>query len=93
MICIQTGVEKGQNILSDRKIKYYFKGRSTRSQHWFDLGPNWIEGNFLTRDPEFFTRFYQKHIPGQSNKYWPEFSVLIGNAKKVKLNSIWMPLH
>ena len=43
----------------------------------------------MTREPEFLKRLYQKHIPGQADKYYILFYVPIGTAKeKVKFNII-----
>ena len=30
-----------------------FQGWSVRSQHWFNLDPDFIEDNFMTREPDF----------------------------------------
>ena len=33
----------------NNKGKFKFQGQSARSQQWFDLDLDWIEGNFSTR--------------------------------------------
>ena len=36
------------------KAKFKFQGQSARSQRWFDLDFDWIELNFITREPDFY---------------------------------------
>ena len=57
----------------ESKLMYQFQGKCERSQHWIHLDPDWIEDNFMTRDPESFIILYLKLIPGQTNKYWLNF--------------------
>ena len=59
-----------------------FKGKPTRWQIWFKLDTDSIEGNVMTGEPYFFIRIYQKHIPGQADKYWITFYVSIWIAKQ-----------
>ena len=37
--------------------QYHFQGKSTRSQHWFNLDPDYIEEIFMTREPDF-SKYY-----------------------------------
>ena len=39
----------------------------------------------MTREPDLFKGLYQKHILGQSDKYWITFSVTIGISKEPSL--------
>ena len=48
MIQSQTVVDKDKDSSTGHKIKYSFQGKSTRSQHWFKLDPEWIY-NFSQR--------------------------------------------
>ena len=41
------------------EAKFKFKGQYARSQRWFDLGFDWIEVNFSTRDSGFYTIFFK----------------------------------
>ena len=34
------------------EAKFNFQGKSARSQQWFDLGFDWIEVIFSTREPD-----------------------------------------
>ena len=64
------------------------------SQHWFKLYPHWIEQNFLTRNPGFFKRLYQQHIPVHADKYWIVFMCKQEAQKnQVKFNSILIPQY
>ena len=42
------------------KAKFKFQDQSTRSQWWFDLGLDWIEVNFSTRELDFFKETFSK---------------------------------
>ena len=35
------------------EAKFKFQGLPVRSQRWFDLDFDWVEVNFITRDPDF----------------------------------------
>ena len=56
-------------------ITYQFKGQYSRLQHWFNIDTEWIEYNFMKKEPNIFKWLYLKHIPGQTNKYW--FTTLV----------------
>ena len=43
-----------------------FQGKSARSNHWFDIDIEWVEGNFSTREPQFYKRLFQRNIEGQA---------------------------
>ena len=63
----KTKVNKGKNI-SNSKETYLFQGQSEISKHWFDIDNDWIEDNFMTREPESFKRLLQRYIEFQSGK-------------------------
>ena len=42
-------IEANENI---NEAKFKFQGQSARSQHWFDLGYDWIEENIITHGPD-----------------------------------------
>ena len=50
--------------------KYNFQGQSSISIHWFDINHEWLEENFMTREPYFYKNYIkqvvgfvrQKHI-------------------------------
>ena len=33
--------------------QYNFQGNYSRSEHWFDIDPDYINDNFITREPNF----------------------------------------
>ena len=37
----------------EHKREYLFQGKSARSKHWFDLDIEWVEENFIIREPQF----------------------------------------
>ena len=45
--------KKGKPIAEESEAQYQFQGKSARSQYLFDTDPDWIEDNFMTRDPDF----------------------------------------
>ena len=51
-------------------------------KHWFDIDLDWIKYNFMTREPEFLMRPFQRNIQGQARKKLPTFTVLIGISKE-----------
>ena len=62
------------------KIKYLFQGQSAKSQHWFKLGPEWIEV-FFDQGAVFLQKALSKNIPGLADKDWITFSVPIRSTK------------
>ena len=63
--------------------KFKFQGQSARSQIWFDLDLDWIEINFISREPDFYKKLFQSHDDMQDNNNFKTFQVPIGNAKCV----------
>ena len=43
------------------EAKFKFQDQSARSQRWFDLGFNWIEVNFSTREPDLYKKICQRY--------------------------------
>ena len=41
------------------EAKFKLQGQSARSQLWFDLDFDWIEVNFITREPDFYKTFFK----------------------------------
>ena len=39
--------------------KFKLQGQSVRSHPWFDLDFDWIEVNFITREPDFYKKLFQ----------------------------------
>ena len=64
--------------------KFKFQGQSIRSQHWFDLDFDWIEVNFSTRDPGFYSKIYHRHDKTQDINKFKMFKVPIRNIKCVE---------
>ena len=64
--------------------KFKFQGQSGRSRLWFDLDLDWIDMNFITREPNFYKKLFQSHKNEQDTKTFKTFQVPIGNAKVVK---------
>ena len=76
----KTEVEEAHNN-SKKKCKYYFQGKSERSQRWFDIDLDWLKYNFMTMEPEFYKHMFQCKIEGQSVIEILKFPVPIGNEK------------
>ena len=66
---------------SKKKIRYYFKVRSSRSQSWFALDLKRLKTNFKTRKPEFYKCIFQLNIEGHVDSEAFKFSVTIGDKK------------
>ena len=64
--------------------KFKFQGQSGRSRLWFDIGLDWININFSTREPDFYQKLFQSHDNDQNTDTFRTFQVPIGNAKVVK---------
>ena len=43
------------------EAKFKFQGQYARSQSWFYLDFDWIEVNFITREPDFYRKLCQSH--------------------------------
>ena len=61
--------------------KFKFQSQSERSQRWFDLDFDWIEVNFITREPDFYYKLFQSHDGSQETNTFKSFQVPIGNTK------------
>ena len=61
-----------------------FQGQSARSHLWFDLDLDWIDMNFSTREPDFYTKLFQSHDNKKDKDTFNTFQVTIVNAKVVK---------
>ena len=55
------------------EAKFKFQGQSERSQIWFDLDLDWIEINFITREPDFYKKLFQSHNNTQDNSTFKNF--------------------
>ena len=48
-------------VATDRntnEAKFKFQGLSERSQRWFDIDLDWVEVNFITREPDFYKKLF-----------------------------------
>ena len=63
------------------KRKYLFQGQSAKSKYCFDIDIEWVEGNFSTREPQFYKRLFQTKIKDQSGIPYTIFPVPIENVK------------
>ena len=72
------------------EAKFNFQGQSARSQHWFDLGFDWIEVNFSTNEPYLYKKLFQSHDNTQDTNTLKLFQVSIGNSKCVENSSFTM---
>ena len=70
-------VRRGKN----HQETYFFQGQSTISKHWFDIDLEWVEDNFMTREPDF-SRVCLNSTMKANLKKIPIFPVTIGNAKE-----------
>ena len=62
------------------EAKFKFQGQSARSQHSFDLEFDWIEVNFITCEPDFYKKLFQRHDDTQDKNSFKLFQVPIGNS-------------
>ena len=60
------------------EAKFKFQVISARSQIWFDLGLDWIEINFSTRETYFYKKPFQSHDDTQV-KMAPQLSSIVKN--------------
>ena len=37
--------------------KYNFQGKPARKKHWFDLDHEWLQEDFITREPDFYKNY------------------------------------
>ena len=66
------------------EAKFKFQGQYTISQRWFNLGFDYIEINFSTREPDFYKKVLQIHDNTQDTNTLKLFQVTIGNSKCVE---------
>ena len=78
MICQRESDAKKEK---ENTKKYNFQGQSARSRRWFDLDHEWLDENFSTRKPYFYSRLYQNKFRGDDKKTYQKFGVLIIHAK------------
>ena len=72
--------------------KFKFQGQYARSQRWFDLDFDCIEEEFITSEPDFYRKIFQRHEDTQDINIVQIFEVPIGNSKCVeKLSFTVMP--
>ena len=74
-------------ITEDRnknEAKFKFQGQYARSQRWFDLGFDYIEVNFSTREPDLYKKLVQRHDDTPDKNIFKIYPVRIGNAKCVE---------
>ena len=46
---------------NNHEAKFKFQVQLEISQRWFDLDFDWIEGNFSTRESDFYKKLFQSH--------------------------------
>ena len=63
---------------------FKLQGQSAISQRWFDLDLDWIEVNFITREPDFYKETFSKHDDTQDINTFKSCQVTIVNAKCVE---------
>ena len=64
----------------EKNKKYNFQGQLAESRRWFDLDHEWLEENFMSREPNFYRIFYKKI--GVDDTKTSQICVLpIGNSK------------
>ena len=76
-----TELQEGE-ILPKTTETYSFKGHSEISKHWFDIDLEWMEDNFMTREPELCKRLFQRNIESQYEKNFQHFQSFLGIQKK-----------
>ena len=66
------------------EAKFKFQGQSVRSQRWFDPEFDWIEVNFIPREPDLYKKLFQSHGYTQDKNTFKRFQVPIGNENCVE---------
>ena len=66
------------------EAKFKFQGQSATSQPWFNVVFDWIEVNFSTREPDFYTKLFLSHDDTQDKNTFKLFQYPIGNSKYVE---------
>ena len=72
MKCFATDKNKNE-------AKFKFQGKLARSQLWFDFDLDWIEINFITREPDLYKKKFQSHDDTQDGNTFKSFQVPIRN--------------
>ena len=67
------------------EAKFKFQGQYARSQRLFDIDFDWIEVNFITREPDFHKKLLENHNDSQDTNTFKIFQVTIGNSKCVEI--------
>ena len=49
----QQKMSKKEKFPEKSEPQYHFQGQSSGSQHWFYIDTDWVEENFMTREPDF----------------------------------------
>ena len=68
-----------QNKKTEKPKKYLFQGQSARSKRWFDIDIDWLEEEFIKREPQFYKKLFQSNIQGQAGSKYPIFLDIIVN--------------
>ena len=51
MVCRRDLDDKKEN---DKTKIFNFQVQSARTKHWFDIDHEWLKGNFMTHEPDFY---------------------------------------
>ena len=68
---------------NNNEAKFKFQGQFAISQRWFDIDFDWIEVNFIPREPYFYKKLFRSHDDTQGTNIFKIFPVPIGNSKCV----------
>ena len=50
-------MSKKERVPEESEPQYHFQGQSSGSQHWFYIDTDWVEDNFMTREPDYFKKY------------------------------------
>ena len=63
------------------EAKLKFQRQSARPRSWFDIDLDWIQKNFITREPDLYRKIHQRNEKTQDKNTFKMFEVPIGNSK------------
>ena len=85
--------KRKKRVIKESEPTYQFKGQSVRSQHWFNLDPDWIEDKFMTREPDFSKAYTLNVFQAEKIRIGYIFcSNWLCKKKQFKFNLIQTPL-
>ena len=81
MICRRGAYDKKEQ---DKTKQHNFQVQSERTKHSFNIDHEWLKGNFMTCEPDFYVKIYQTKFRCGDKRIYQIFGVPIGNGKLAK---------